>query len=859
MYEDERPAPLTVVELCDATDPSLFGGKAYGLSRLIKAGGMVPAGFAISATTSVPDVWVRRDHEFVAARATTLLEAGPVAVRSSAIGEDASDHSFAGLFESVLGATDIVDVFVAAERCIESRLTPRVLAYAACGVGPMGVVVQSQIRPRVAGVCFTIDPAGKDTAQVIEAVAGFGDHLVSGHAQPQRWRSYHSAMGRWELFRDDSPSQPLLDRESLVRISTEAARFADQLGHPLDLEWAMDEAGVVWWLQARPVTAPATPPRVHIDRTVAGVDDGAITVWANWNLRETLPDPLMPLTWSVWRDVIVPRLVRGTVGIPQSSPAFQHFFMLDLVHGRVYLNMNALLAWPFVGALLKSSLFKALDPEAAQICRTLVADGVLKPRCLPGSHAKRWRRAITAATTNARRWMDALRPRRAMRSLQRIEQAMLRRQSDLPLTSFNERELYEEMHLLNRPDFAAALDSVHSTIVSMVVYHLAVRTFRGHPHAARLLATGIPENPTTQISLAIDEMIHTARPIAARFESAPPAQLVAALRQLPEGRAWLEQMADFLARFGHRGPKEFDLGAARWSENPDMIIELVRAGLATQGDGRLIDRMQRLAFERQAAVAIAVHEAPTWRRPLLRWMALLVGLHMPLREAPKHYVMLIFHRMRQAALELGDRFTRLGMIERPEDIFFLELPEVLLIIDQKDTSTDWRRHVIERRDRFEHFGAETVPNYLRSDGVPVPTRAVGTLGDANGTLRGTGISTGCARGPVRILMTPDPRAMADGDIIVMRFADPGWTPLFPRAAAVITEVGGLMCHAAVVARELGIPSVFGVVAATSLLANGQMVLVDGTAGTVTTEGASQTDCADVDALTLLEQNAWQGD
>jgi pyruvate,water dikinase len=119
--------------------------------------------------------------------------------------------------------------------------------------------------------------------------------------------------------------------------------------------------------------------------------------------------------------------------------------------------------------------------------------------------------------------------------------------------------------------------------------------------------------------------------------------------------------------------------------------------------------------------------------------------------------------------------------------------------------------------------------------VPVPEAA---RAQDDGALHGSPVSGGSAGGPVRVLREPDPRAMADGDVIVMRYADPGWTPLFPRAAAVVMEVGGMMCHAAVIARELGLPAVFGVSGATSLLRDGERVVVDGSAGTVTREGAA---------------------
>ena len=212
-------------------------------------------------------------------------------------------------------------------------------------------------------------------------------------------------------------------------------------------------------------------------------------------------------------------------------------------------------------------------------------------------------------------------------------------------------------------------------------------------------------------------------------------------------------------------------------------------------------------------------------------MARLVELYMPLREAPKHYGLFVFQRNRDAALELGSRFYRRNLISSASDVFFLEWSELVTLVGGGEPPPNLDAVIAERQRRHERFLSEPAPDFLRSDGVPVQTDRLQEAIDPD-TIIGTAVSAGHAKGPVRVLKTPDPQAMKDGDVLVMRFADPGWTPLFPRAAAVIMEVGGLMCHAAVVAREMGIPAVFGVRGATSLFKNGEPVEVDGSKGTI---------------------------
>jgi pyruvate,water dikinase len=179
-------------------------------------------------------------------------------------------------------------------------------------------------------------------------------------------------------------------------------------------------------------------------------------------------------------------------------------------------------------------------------------------------------------------------------------------------------------------------------------------------------------------------------------------------------------------------------------------------------------------------------------------------------------------------LELGKRLADRGVLDVGADVFYVEWPELRSLVARR-VAIDIRHRIAERKQAYERFLREKPPEILRSDGVPV---GVASEVPADGILRGTGAAGGQGAGPVRVLREPDPNAMSDGDVIVVEFADPGWTPLFPRAAAIVMEVGGLMCHAAVVAREIGVPAVFGVTSATRLLHDGQLVVVDGDAGTI---------------------------
>lgn len=812
-----------------AQDESVFGGKACGLTRLIAAGARVPGGFAVAASVSEWSNELTGDFEKSVA---DLLRLGPVAVRSSAVGEDSATRSFAGLLATILDLSTPAAALGAASHCIQAGRSQRVREYAGSETPlAVGIVVQTMVSARAAGVCFTRDPSGRDGGLVIEAVPGLGDKLVSGAARPERWRAYRSGLGGWELSPEER--RDVLSREDVLSIASEADRLATAIGYPLDLEWAfdLDAAGNLWWLQARPITAARPAPSFTIQRSCQDANDGPVTIWSNWNVRETLPDPMYPLTWTYWRDVLLPVITHQVTGIPRSSQLLRQHYGLDLINGRIYFNMNALLAAPLLGRLSERML-AIMDSRTGATMDRLLAAGALRPRRLAGSRIRLIPRVLTAALLSLLRMATVVRPRHALAVLEQDAVAVDRRPDVGRLSS---EDLLDEMQLWGRPECRRLLSGLQMEAVAGIIYFAAARMYRLHPEAWQRLTTGISANPTTQISLGVDVLVDAAIPLAALFrEPRATPELIRRLEVEPGGPEWLALLREFLSRFGHRGPMEFDLGATRWAEDPTMIIELIRMQLETPRAESVAARMERLGAERRHAVEQAVSSAPFLRRPFMRALARLVELYMPLREAPKHYGVFVFRRIRLAALELGRRFCDNAILATPEEVFFLEYRELEALVAGQSPPPRLADLIHERREQLERFRREPAPDVLRSDGVPVvEDRAEGGSGSLDGVLHGTPVSAGVATGPVRVLWQPDPRAMAEGDIIVMRFADPGWTPLFPRSRAVVMEVGGLMCHAAVVAREMGIPAVFGVAGATTALVDGQVVRVDGAIGTVT--------------------------
>ena len=806
-----------------------FGGKAAGLARLIAAGAAVPPGLALPASGAAPGLWGAAERTRFVRAVDALRGGGPVAVRSSAVGEDGAEQSFAGIYETLLGVPDGQAALAAVDRCRASGRSERARAYADPGAANrVGVVIQRQVAARAAGVLFTVDPCG-DGGSVLEAVAGLGEALVSGSVAPWRWRVDRSGTGSFEVTTEPGPGDAPLTDEAVVAVVRTGLRWAEALGEPLDLEWAVDGAGRTWWLQARPITAQRevpTPP--DVEAGCAGAEDGPITVWTNVNVRETMPDPLAPLAWSLWRDRLMPSIARLSLDFGEAS-ARRHLTVADRLDGRAYWNVNAVCGIPGFGAIVART-FSVIDAEAAGAFETLQKRGVIRGRKFPGGRRAVFRAWLRSQARVLPALWRARQPEESLRSFEAFGASMIER-ARTPLAHRSDAELFAEIEEVTDYEIMDVPRLFASLFTAIFVFSAARAAFARHPDAQAMLGVGIPRNPTTRMSLEIDALAETAAPLADAFLARGDTEaLFARLEGSPAGLAWMERFRSFLDWNGQRCPREFDLSTPRWSEQPEMLLDLVRAHLREPAKEGARARLERLGTERESAFDAAIREAPAWRRPLLRHLARAATRHMPLREAGKHYLLFVFQRVRTLALELGARLTAGGELDAPEQILLLDLEELEDAAHGRLRGPALRRRTARAAEALRRWQDRPPRAFVRSDGVPV--RSEPRVRE-DGALSGAGIATGVATGTVRVLREPDPSALREGEILVVHLADPGWTPLFPRAGGLVMEVGGLLCHAAVVSRELGIPAVFGVTGALQRLEDGQRVRVDSHAGTVT--------------------------
>ncbi|MCU0607083.1 MAG: PEP-utilizing enzyme [Candidatus Edwardsbacteria bacterium] len=873
---------------------ALVGGKAAGLAWLIGRHFAVPDGFCITAeayreyaedcgadAAAMPPPRIRellaggvvpasiQDQVLTAYWELVGSYGGDigVAVRSSAVGEDRSGSSSAGQYDTVLGVRGPEDLLAAVRRCWAGLWSERAVAYRAAAGLPaaaMAVVVQAMVEPESAGVVVTCGPGGGNEL-LVNAVWGLGEALAAGRVSPDEY-----AIGREPLqvrvarvapkTRMTVPARPgVLDvlvpsakirrpvlndaqLRELARIALTIERLAEG---PRDIEWAYRD-GLFHILQARPVTgAPRETPAVTwgdpVNRELARTQT---VFWCDWNTRENMAYPLKPMAWSFFNDILVPEIMTVLYGIGPGSPLEHYCHFIDLVNGRAYWNMTLLAGHPFSRATVMKLLGR-LDMEAHRAFSALAAAGEFVPARLPIVRRSLFlpflRNALTFLSFP---WLasPAWIARRTRRFCARADEYV-----GLDLSALSTMEMFAQARRYGRVIAAFAFPLLVVASKSLAGIAVIERLIRRWPELrVDDLLAGIPGNKTTETALELYKLSQAPHQVREIFRDADIAdigqvrELDAALERTEAGRAYLRRIAGFLAEYGHRGMKDLDAGHPSWREDPTYVYRMIMSYMALGPDDPDPLRQFELAaqkrvrleqeIERRLSASLPDRVLPL-RRWLFRWARRLVHDFLPWRENEKFYGIKVFPGSRRIILEAGRRYAAAGLIDAADDIFFLTIPEV----EERERAPgrapdEIKRLVRERRAAWERQVGMAAPFIVRSDGKPWrPAEA----GDGGAVLRGVAASSGVATGIARIVREPaEAGRFVPGEILVAPYAEPGWAPLFLLARAVVMEVGGSLCHGAIVAREYGIPAVVGVTGATGRIRDGDVITVDGDRGEV---------------------------
>ena len=847
--------------------PSDAGGKAEGLERIAQAGLRTAPWFVVPASARPSDAAVVAGT--LAAAVTDACQgllrvgAGRFAVRSSGLDEDGARRSFAGQYLTVLDVPDVPAVLEAIGRCGASADAPSVRAYrTAAGRSPgspgMAVIVQAMVPAATSGVAFsdaTGLPARPGTSEdpsdtIVVATLGVGAPLVSGEVTGDEYRVAQD--GSVVVRRVDAGPRPCLADGAVRAIADAARRLARTAGAAQDVEWAIAPDGVLHILQTRAITARAAGDESRARATGSSGGD-TVRIWDNANIVESFSGVTLPLTFSVAREAYA-AVYRGacrSLGVGEAvldaeADVFEQ--MLGHIDGRVYYNVSS---WHRVLGLLPG--FGASQPLLERMM------GAARPAGRAGERAE----AIVAprpdlpglARFGLRSGGGLLLFERRARALERTirELAMASRARDIESMSIEQLlDQYEEIR-------RRALAGWHVTIVN----DLAVMVVHGALRRATERWLGSDGDPIVNRLLRTDRLASTApaadlRRIADRLRDEPAwrerlegaADPIEVLRSDPSLADLCRRFDAYIERWGDRCPSELQLDRPTYREDPAPVLSILVA-LAAQPAAAVV----RESLEGERRIAWAELRRATLGRPgparetRLRLLGSLVEMtryRLRWRERMRFGRTEVFAIGRRIFRSMDRRFVEAGALARPGDLHYLDIAEIRGAIRGTLPPVDLRAIVDDRRARFERYRTEPAPASRFETCGPVllgprvaPVAAsplvAGRAGAGDTTLSGTGVCAGVVRGPCRPV--DDPRAIVprSTEIVVARSTDPGWVPLLLAAGGLLVERGSLLSHSAIVARELGLPTIVGIAGLLDAVAPGQIVRMDGSSGVVRLE------------------------
>ena len=816
--------PALIQELADCRDKSLVGGKAINLGNLIRAGFAVPGGFVVTtaAYRAARGRGISASLEAEIRGAYQRMGAGVVAVRSSATAEDLADASMAGQYETFLDIQGEAKLLEAIQDCWASLDSPRTRTYLSehgieLAAVAMAVVVQRLVPADVAGVLFCANPrTGSRREVLIEASWGLGEAVVSGRVQPdvlrvdrETGRVVEAVVADKQIWiragsHDEQPVEEqrrktaCLKSADVVKLWELGRRAEGHFGSPQDIEWAIAD-GELFLLQSRPITTLAAAEayeqllQTTRQRLRALLEQGR-GPWVTHNIGETLPHPT-PLTWSVIR-----RFMSGSGGFGamyrqvgfEPSPSVCAEGFLERIGGKAYMDLSAAADMFFEGFPFKYDLRVLRDnPDAGQSPPT-VPSGSIRARVRVGRKVGR----INAGLRELAKEFDKTFAGRVVPEFVKwCNEEKRRNLTRLPAGELIELWQRREKRVM---DEFAPQSLLPSLIAAMAMAEL--RTF---------LDQNFWDDDPDELARYLSSGSRADNTVLGNSE----------LRKVGLGQRELEA---WLTEYGHRAAEEFDLATPRWREQADYV-----AGMAMRlKDGVDPMELHRLrARKTEAKLAELNGRLAAAERQELQSRLEVVRRYVPYREDGKYYLMMGYDLLRDVAMEVGRR------LEIADDVFQLHLEE---LFDALRVGFAPLHLIAQRKVQFEAEKRVVLPQVIDKE-------ALETLGEVPkvapaGSHKAFAVSTGVATGPARVVRSvAEAGDLGKGYVLVCPSTDPGWTPLFVNAAALILECGGTLSHGAVIAREMNIPAVV-LAGATGLFADGEVVCVDGRNGVVNREG-----------------------
>ncbi len=754
------------------------------------------------------------------------------AVRSSATAEDLPTASFAGQQDTYLNITGKAAILQHISKCWASLFTERAIIYRLQNGFDhrsvyLSVVIQKMVFPQVAGILFTADPVTSNRKVLsIDASFGLGEALVSGLVNADHYKVYNGQIIDQKIpakklavyvlktggtatqeVEPEKQNQPALTHEQILQLERIGRKIEAHFGSPQDIEWCWAD-GAFYIVQSRPITTLYPIPEAN---------DTQNRVYVSVGHNQMMTDAIKPLGLSFF--LLVTRAPMRRAG------------------GRLFVDITPNLA-SVAGRENMINVLGKFDPLIKDALTTIVARDFIP--LLPDGNGMQPSgpndksappAALPAPIENDPAIVAAL-IKSCQTSVAALQQN-IQTKSGAALFDFILEDIVELKRLLFDPQSSrvimAAIDA--ASWINEKMYE-----WLGEKNAADKLSQSVPNNVTSEMGLALLDVADAIRPypeVIAYLQQVKDDNFLDELPKLNGGQEAHQAIAAFLLRYGMRCAGEIDITKSRWSEKPTTLVPVILGNINNFEPGastRKFEQGRTEALSTEQQLLARLKQLPDGAQKAAETQEK-IGLlrnFIGYREYPKYGMVSRYFIYKQALLKETEQLVQAKIMHDKADSYYLSFEELREAVSTRKLDYQLIR---QRKDAYKLYEKLTPPRVMTSDGEII----AGAYNRENipaGAMAGLAVSSGVVEGRARVILNMKDANLEDGDILITTYTDPSWTPLFVSIKGLITEVGGLMTHGAVIAREYGLPAVVGVENATQLIQDGQRIRVNGTDGYV---------------------------
>ncbi len=786
------------------------GGKAKGLSLLAQAGVRIAEGFVITEIENEDDLNQATEYYLNSSL-------GSVAVRSSANHEDGADFSNAGQYRTYLEVSGAEDFKKSVMACVSSLESNEAISYAhffnQSRSNKMSIVVQKMVNAQKAGVCFTVDPTGDKETMLVEAVEGLGESLVSGQNTAIQYRvNKHDIVngGRQSLARG---ADPLLHNDELLRICEDSLRAVDFFNIPLDTEWAIDKNGELLWLQARPITSLEEVDIHEFDPQY----DMTNQVLTTCNISEMMPGAVTPLTistsvyaidWGLRKMCVIAGASKNLEEIPPRHFGFS-------IGNHLFLNLSSIYR-----------LEQYVLGTNRQSIELSLCGRVLEDEAKPQSGTKRKVNTFKAAWNGFKYVRFLLSRNKARKKLHKMAADFRFVLYDTIEAQYDEidRHVIKE-NTINLCFLCHYITSAHSGAMSSALSIMLTKDLASEDQAKGMIAGALENIEGIESVDILRSLRKIVRELCNELPDAPEKSRVFLLDYMKNGQGKShEAYMEFMSKHGHRAILEAEMSSKGWREDEDGFMDYLTAVLPSKG----IEPQRDVKGYNPYAEFEKKYSGMKLR--IFKYLINQSRTGVVNREASKSSIIRIVNQLKIGYNRLADMMVAEGVFSDPTLIYFLTHQEIGQLAYTRDAKLV--KKALQRKRLYEEQKTLVFKDVYYGRPVPIVVEQK-DVADGH-QLQGTPISRGMAKGKARIVKSiEDANSLQKGEIMVASFTDIGWSPYYCTIEALITEVGSVLSHGAVVAREYALPLVSNVAHATQVIKDGDLISVNGVTGVVT--------------------------